>query len=172
MDNSTELEYATQAGVEENSGVALENGPEDETAQKLAETESKLAYLNADFENYKRQTFRRLDDERLRAQRSILNDLLPALDNFSLAQRYADRANDVASLKIGLDFVAQQMESALQSAGLEPIAATGQTFDPTLHEALEEVESDLPSGTVVEETTRGYRFGGTVLRPAQVKVAK
>ena len=169
MEN-TEFEYASQAGVEDNSGVALEG--DDENAQKLVEAGSQLAYLKADFENYKRQSLRRIEEERLRAQKSLLNDILPALDNFALAQTYADRAKDVATIKIGLDFVAQQMESALQNAGLEPIPAQGQQFDPTLHEAIEEIDSPQPSGTIVEETQRGYRFGGQILRPAQVKVAR
>ena len=145
----------------------------DEGAQQLAEAQSALAYLAAEFENYKRQTTRRIDEERFRAQRRLLDDLLPALDNFSLAQQYAGQAQDVSTIKIGLDFVAQQMETALQNAGLEPIEAKGQPFDPTLHEAIEEIDAPgVQSGTVVEEAKRGYRFGGQILRTSVVKVAK
>ena len=173
-DNLTETELDTdatsQAGVGDNIGYD-EIG--DEAAQRLAEAESKLAYLAAEFENYKRQTDRRIEEARQRAKRSLLNDLLPALDNFALAQKYADKATDVNSLKIGLDFVAQQMESALQSAGVEAIPAKGLPFDPTLHDAIEEVaDTDATSGTIVEEATRGYKLDGQVLRTSVVKVAK
>jgi molecular chaperone GrpE len=77
------------------------------------------------------------------------------------------------SLKIGLNFIGQQLDSTLANAGLEPINALGQKFDPTRHDALEEIEvQDKESGTVVEEAMRGFAFEGTVLRPAKVKVAK
>lgn len=167
-EQATELDGENEATVE----ATVEAAETDSAAQKLAEAEEKLAYLAAEFENYKRQTTRRIEEERRRAATRVFNDLLPALDNFALARQYADSAQDVQSLKTGLDFVAQQMESALQSAGLEPIPAVGQPFDPAAHDAIEEIESSQPSGQVVEETKRGYRFGGQVLRPAQVKVAK
>lgn len=146
---------------------------EDQNAVLLAQTQEKLAYLAAEFENYKRQTARRLDEERFRAQRRLLDELLPAFDNFALAQQYAGQAQDVNQIKTGFDFVAQQMATALQSVGLEPIEAKGQMFDPNLHDAIEEIDAPgVQSGTVVEQSKQGYRFGGQVLRHSMVKVAK
>lgn len=145
----------------------------DEAAAKLAEAEAKLAYLAADFENYKRQTSRRLDEERHRTARKVFESLIPVIDNFSLALRQANNSNDMESLKIGLNFIGQQLDSTLAGAGLEPINALGQQFDPTRHEALEELEVEgKETGVVVEEAMRGYAFEGNVLRPAKVKVAK
>ncbi len=153
---------------------ATQNGETgaDETAQKLAETEEKLAYLAAELENYKRQTNRRMEEDRARTSRRVFDQILPALDNFALAMKYAGNAQDVNQLKTGLEFVAQQMQTSLEGAGLEAIPAAGQMFDPQRHEAIEEVESDQPSGTVVEELQRGYLYQGEVLRPARVKVAR
>jgi len=140
---------------------------------ELALAQERLAYLAAEFENYKRQTARRIEEERFRAQRRLLEDLLPAIDNFGLARQYAAKATDVNQIKTGFDYVAQQMESALQNAGLEPIEAKGEMFDPTLHEAIEEVDAPgVPSGVVVEQTKRGFRFHGQMLRHSVVKVAK
>lgn len=145
----------------------------DETAQKLAETEAKLAYLAAEFENYKRQTARRLDEERERTSRRVFESLLPVIDNFSLALRQANNSSDMESLKIGLNFIGQQLESTLTNSGLQPVETVGQKFDPTRHDALEELEIEgKEAGTVVEEAMRGYLFNGAVLRPAKVKVAK
>lgn len=145
----------------------------DETAQQLGETQEKLAYLSAEFENYKRQTTRRLEEERQRAKRRVLEEIFPAIDNFNLALQHAGTAKDVATLKVGLDFIAQQLETALKSVGLEAIEAKGQTFDPTKHDALEEIEAEgVAPGTVVEETQRGYVLDGQTLRPSRVKVAK
>ncbi|HEX9997913.1 MAG TPA: nucleotide exchange factor GrpE [Abditibacterium sp.] len=146
---------------------------EQELRQQLAQSEEKLAYLAAEFENFKRQSVRRLDEERARAKRRVLEGIFPAIDNFNLALQHAGTAKDVASLKIGLDFIAQQLETALKEAGLEPIEAKGKTFDPTQHDALEEIEVEgVEAGTVVEETQRGYQLDGQVLRPSRVKVAK
>ena len=175
--------------VDDNDIEAQANGPEAEadesllegffdgqsggTATKLAEAEERLAYLAADFENYKRQALRREGEARERTARNLLEQLLPALDNFNLALQYAGTAKDVASLKVGLDYVGQQLESALQGAGLEVINAKGQHFDPTLHEALEEVDQPgVEPGTVVEEAQKGYTFNGQVLRVSRVKVAR
>jgi molecular chaperone GrpE len=145
----------------------------DETAQQLAQTQEQLAYLTAEFENYKRQTSRRLDEERTRAKRRVLEEIFPAIDNFNLALQHAGTVQDVASLKVGLDFIGQQLETALKSVGLEPIETAGQTFDPTKHDALEEVEVEgATPGTIVQETQRGYTLDGQILRPSRVKVAK
>jgi molecular chaperone GrpE len=166
---SLDSDAEVHAAMDDNASIESE----DQSAEQLAQAQQQLAYLAAEFENYKRQTSRRLDEERFRAQRRLLEELLPAFDNFALAQQYAGQAQDVNQIKTGFDFVAQQMASALQSAGLEPIEAKGEMFDPNLHDAIEEVDAPgAPSGTVVEQTKRGYRFGGQVLRHSVVKVAK
>ena len=177
MNNSEETldpEIAPEAQV--HAGSAGETGASDaqseDLAQQLADSQEKLAYLAAELENYKRQTARRLDEERDRTARRTFEQLLPALDTFGMAMQYADQAKDVATLKTGLDFVDQQMATALQNAGIEAIPAVGETFDPQKHEAIEEIESNLASGKVAQEVQRGYVYKGQVLRPARVKVAK
>ena len=150
----------------------MPNAQTEALAQQLAESQEKLAYLAAELENYKRQSLRRLDEERDRTAKRTFEQLLPALDTFGMAMQYADNAKSVDELKTGLNFVAQQMASALQNAGIEEIPAVGQIFDPQKHEAIEEIESDQPSGTVAHEAQRGYLYKGAVLRPARVKVAK
>ncbi len=144
----------------------------EDLAQQLADSQEKLAYLAAELENYKRQSLRRMDEERDRTARRTFEQLLPALDTFDMAMQYADKAKTVDELKTGLNFVAQQMATALGNAKIEVISAVGETFDPQKHEAIEEIESDLESGIVAQEAQRGYLYKGAVLRPARVKVAK
>lgn len=177
MNNSEENldpEIAPEAQVHAGSAgeTAVADSQTEDLAQQLADSQEKLAYLAAELENYKRQTARRLDEERDRTARRTFEQLLPALDTFGLAMQYADKAKTVADLKTGLDFVAQQMATALEGAGIEAIPAVGETFDPQKHEAIEEIESDLESGKVAQEAKRGYTYKGNVLRPALVKVAK
>lgn len=148
-------------------------GDVNDDAQKLAQSQEALAYLAAEFENYKRQTTRRIDEERARAKRRVLETIFPALDNFNLALRHAGSAKDVASFQAGLQYIAQQLETALSEVGVLPIESVGKSFDPTRHDALEEVEAESQTpGTVVEETQRGYTLDGQILRPSRVKVAK
>ena len=176
MNHSEDLdpEVAPEAQVHAGSSgeTDVPNAQTEDLAQQLAESQEKLAYLAAELENYKRQSLRRLDEERDRTARRTFEQLLPALDTFGMAMQYADQAKDVATLRTGLDFVAQQMATALEGAGIEAIATVGETFDPKLHEAIEEVESEMESGKVAEESKRGYMYKGAVLRPAIVKVAK
>ena len=167
-----ELAPEAQVHAGSNGETDTPDATTEELAQQLADAQEKLAYLAAELENYKRQSLRRLDEERDRSARRTFEQLLPALDTFDMAMHYADNAKTVDELKTGLGFVAQQMASALQNAGIESIPALGQTFDPQQHEAIEEVESDMESGQVAQEAKRGYLYKGAVLRPAQVKVAR
>lgn len=141
-------------------------------ARAVGEGDDRFLQLAADFENFKRQAARRETETRERAARSILEDLLPVLDNFERALDAARNARDVESVRVGVEFIAQQLRDALKNHGVEPIQAQGQPFDPLHHEALEEVSgSEQPEGTVVEEAQRGYSFKGHVLRPSLVRVA-
>jgi molecular chaperone GrpE len=143
-----------------------------DTIRPAMENDERFLRLAADFENYKRQAARRESETRDRATRSVLEDLLPVLDNFERAVDAARNAKDVDSVRIGVEFIAQQFRDALKNHGVEPIPAQGQKFDPLLHDALEEVsDSGVAEGTVIDEAQRGYSFKGTVLRPSRVRVA-
>lgn len=144
-----------------------------ESLDELTEAKNRLLQLAADFENYKRQSVRREQEVRERAARNIIEDLLPVLDNFERAAQAANTATDVNSLRIGVQFILQQLQETLKTHGVEPIEAAGQAFDPLHHEALEEIDSDEhESGLVVDDVQRGYIYKGQVLRPSHVRVAK
>lgn len=134
--------------------------------------ELQIKHLAADFENFKRQATRRESETRDRAVQTTLMQILPVLDNFHLALKHADTAKNVADLKIGLQFIAQQLETALRDLGVEPIKSEGENFDPLKHEAIEQIEADANPGTIVEEAQRGYVYKGNVLRTSRVKVAQ
>jgi molecular chaperone GrpE len=73
----------------------------------------------------------------------------------------------------GVRSIATSFQSALTSAGVEPIAAVGEDFNPELHEAVdtEETDGDM-DGKVIQEYSRGFRMGDRLLRPARVKVGR
>jgi molecular chaperone GrpE len=144
----------------------------DGETDELTQVKAQLQHLAADFENYKRQAARREMEIRERAVRNVLLDLLPVLDNFERAVAAAKNAKDIASLRIGIEYILQQLNDTLKGLGVETILAAGQQFDPLRHEANEEVsDSGQPAGTVIDEAQRGYTYRGEVLRPSRVRVA-
>lgn len=162
-------------GTEEDDPAKKKSGarePEEEELSEEEKLQNRLLHLAADFENYKRQTARREQEIRERAQSSLLEELFPVLDNFERAVAAADKTDDVQSLKIGIEYILQQFQEALKNNGVEPIEAVGKPFDPALHDAVEESESEEKPGTVIEDLLRGYLFKGRVLRPSRVRVAK
>lgn len=163
MENEELNETVSEDGENEDSISPLE--------AELAETKAQLLQLAADFENYKRQAARRESETRDRTVRSVVEDLLPVLDNFERAVDAAKNATDVESLRVGVEFILQMFQEALRNNGVQPIEAKGQSFDPLHHEAIEEIESDEAPGTIVEEAQRGYVYKGHVLRASRVKVA-
>lgn len=142
-----------------------------EIARAHNEHDEKFLALAAEFQNYRGAANRRVEDARERAARSVLEDLLPVLDNLETGLKYVRDARDIDSMKQGIEFIAQQFRDVLKSHGVEALETTGETFDPLRHDALEEVQSDAPEGTVLEETQRGYLYKGQILRPSRVRVA-
>jgi molecular chaperone GrpE len=72
----------------------------------------------------------------------------------------------------GIAMVLQKLRSFMENQAVTPIEAVGQPFDPTLHEAIMQVETDeQPDGAVLDELQRGYKLGERVLRPSMVRVA-
>lgn len=147
--------------------------------KKIKELETKISELTvgwqrtqADFVNFKKQTA----DERIKLIRSagvdIVDQLLPVLDHFQLAAKHLPKDLGGNSWAQGIKQIEKQFENILFENGLERIDSLGKEFNPELHEAVEEVESEKPSGIIVEEILSGYKYSDLVLRPAKVKVSK
>ena len=121
----------------------------------------------ADFENYRKRAAREGQDALVRGKTEVSKAVLPALDSL---ERALDA--DGAGLAEGVALVHKELQSALAGAGIEAVDPAGEPFDPNLHEALSSrpAEDGEESGVVVETVQRGYRLGGTLIRPARVVV--
>ncbi len=126
----------------------------------------------ADMSNMRRRHDLDRQEYTRQANATLVRDLLQVLDSFdgALATIPAD-ARDTPWVG-GVLQVERQLRAILERNGLTPIEAQGQPFDPTLHEALMQEESDQPADTVIGELQRGYKLHDRVLRPSMVKVAK
>jgi molecular chaperone GrpE len=125
----------------------------------------------AEFDNYRKRVDRERQELRRTAAEGLIGELLPVLDNFERAVQHADES-DPAAFREGVAMIARQFSDILQRGGLETIDPTGQRFDPELHEAVQRIEgSEFPTGSVVGVFSKGYLFGGRLIRPAMVAVA-
>jgi molecular chaperone GrpE len=146
-------------------------------AAKADDHWERLLRTTADLENYKKRAAREKQDAIKFANESLIEKLIPILDNFDMAlsatQNAGGKNETVQSLQAGVQMIFQQLKTALKDAGLEEINAQGQSFDPNLHEAISQQESaEVPEGNVVQQLRKGYKLRERLLRPASVVVAK
>ncbi|MDB4933745.1 MAG: Heat shock protein GrpE [Labilithrix sp.] len=127
----------------------------------------------ADFDNFRKRSRRELEDTRKAGREELLKDLLPVFDNLERAMTSAERATEVRPVSDGLKMVLRQFTDTLGRSGITKVPTVGQQFDPGLHEAIQQVETDeYPPGTVVAEVQPGYLQGDRLIRAAMVVVAK
>jgi molecular chaperone GrpE len=126
----------------------------------------------ADLENFRKRQRRELEDARFEAKSKILKEMLPVVDNLERAIEHATQQAGTNPIVEGVQLVLRQFLSAFERLDVTPIEAAGQPFDPNLHEAISQLESDAAPGTVVQVLQRGYRTPERLLRPALVVVAK
>src|SRR5437764_5454735 len=127
---------------------------------------------HADFENYKKRASRERDEGIKYANRTLLERLVPIIDNFQLGLSAAREESEQSPIYFGMSMVLKQLIDFLADNGLQPIDAVGKQFDPNLHEAIGHEPSDeVPEGRVIRQTRRGYRLKDRLLRPAAVVVS-
>ncbi|WP_328605320.1 nucleotide exchange factor GrpE [Amycolatopsis sp. NBC_00345] len=132
--------------------------------KQLAERTADLQRLQAEYANYRKRVDRDREAVVLRAKASVVEDMLPLLDDLERAEQHGD-------LTGAFKAVGDKLVSGLQRAGLESFGAEGEPFDPSVHEAVQHNTSpDVAGPTVTVVMRRGYRFGDRVLRAALVAV--
>ena len=144
-------------------------------AAKADEHWERLLRTTADFDNFKKRAAREKIEAAQYANYSLIQKLLPVLDNFEMALAAAQNAEGekLASFQSGVVMIQQQLKAALVETGLEEIDAAGQPFDPNLHEAISEQESaEVAEGRVLQQLRKGYKLKDRLVRPATVIVAK
>ena len=132
----------------------------------------------ADVENGRKRAKRDLDDAKTETRGRALKEMLPVVDNLERAIEHATGGSGAGgntggdAVMEGIRLVLRQFQQAFERLDVSAIEALGQAFDPNLHEAISQQESDEPPGTVVQVLQRGYRNGERLLRPVMVVVAR
>ncbi|MEP6570485.1 MAG: nucleotide exchange factor GrpE [Acidobacteriota bacterium] len=145
--------------------------------QRTLEVQSRFEQLRKQLQSETDETRQRLNraaDERAQREKAnFIAGLLPVLDNLQRATDAAETGSSAEVIAEGIRRTASSFESALAAAGVEPIDAVGEMFDPQLHDAVETVEvAPAAEGNVIAQHTRGYKIGDRLLRPARVKVGR
>ena len=135
------------------------------------ENHNRLLRTLADMENLRRRVRKEQEDLAKYASLKVIENLLPALDNFERALAADKETLTVDTLLQGVNMVYRQMVQVFEQEGLQPIQAQGTPFDPHKHQAVMQAEDpNYESGIVVEELQKGYQFKDRIVRPAMVKV--
>lgn len=142
-------------------------------ARLADELQDKNIRLVADMENLRKRLTQEKTDAIKYANESLLETILPVLDNFELALQSMEQTDNLQAIKDGVKMVQSQFKQVLKQEGLDEIQALGTPFDPNLHDALSQIDDpSQPADTVVKETRKGYLLKGRLLRPAAVIVSK
>lgn len=179
IDVEIEEQSASESEMDESPVAEKQADTELSLEEQLAAAEEKAAeYLEgwqrarAEFANARK----RMDRDRVEARRNatidVVSRLLPVLDDFERALNTVP--DDIAGNTWfeGVALVHRKLRAILESVDIEPIQALGQPFDPNVHEAVLQEESDeYESGIVMKELQTGYRLNDRVIRPAMVVVA-
>jgi molecular chaperone GrpE len=124
----------------------------------------------ADFINFKKDEMKRMDEIARYGNESLIKDLIGVMDNFDLGLRSLEKAGHVDK---GIYLIRSQIEDILRKRGLEKVdIKVGDAFDPAVAEAMTEIPSDLPHGTIAEEIEPGYRLHDKIIRAARVIVSR
>ncbi len=172
----TYYEGGAGASSEPGGDDEYDHGPGESEGEALAQEDAlamtylaDLQRLQAEYVNYKKRVDRDRDLIRTTAVGSLVEALLPVLDDIHMARQAGDLADGPFAT------IADKLESILGKYGVERLGEAGQEFDPNIHEALMHVEAELPEGatgtTVVQVLQPGYRIGERLVRAARVSVA-
>ena len=167
---------AKEPAAQADSAASPEPEPADDGSEGLQADLERFRDLalrsQADFENYKKRSAREKEEAIKYANSSLLEKLIAIVDNFELGLEAARAEGEKSPVFSGMSMVLKQLMDFLADSGLQPIDATGQKFDPNLHEAIAHEPSDeFPEGIVVRQTRRGYRMKDRLLRPSSVVVS-
>lgn len=169
---------AAEATIHQSTATTSEQPPHDPVAALQAEVNKyrdQSLRAAADLENFRKRMIREKEEAVRYANVSLLEKLIPVVDNFELGLDVAKTTPDAsaASIAQGLSMVQRQLVDFIKDHGVIAVEAVGQPFDPKLHEAIgHEPNTQVPEGDVISQVRRGYRLADRLIRPASVVVSK
>lgn len=139
-----------------------------DNGEVIEELRNRIKYLQADFENYKKQIDKEKAEFQKNANEKLINDLLQILDDL---ERSIPEIKDNKT-RTGISMVLSNMKKVLECNGLKQIEALGKKFDSCYHDAVIAEKSEQEEGTILQELERGYLLNSIVIRHSKVKISK
>lgn len=164
-----------KAGKEKEKKVFGRKNREDKKTEalneKISELEDKVKRQLAEFENFRNRTEKEKSAMFEIGARSVIEKILPVVDNFERGLSGLAEEEKEAPFASGMQMVYKQLLTELDNLGVKPIEAVGKEFDPNLHNAVMQVESEeYESGVVAQEMMKGYTYRDSVVRHSMVAV--
>ena len=140
---------------------------------KIAELEDRVKRQMAEFENYRKRTEKEKAAMFEMGAKSVVEKILPVVDNFERGLNAVPETDKEGAFASGMNMIYKQMMTELEGLGVKPIEAVGNEFDPNLHNAVMQVESDeYEEGIVAQELLKGYMYRESVVRHSMVAVTQ
>ena len=169
-------EDTDEASCEEKKGFfKRKKGDKEKKAlkEKIDSLEDRVKRQMAEFDNFRKRTDKEKQQMFSMGERNVIEKMLPIVDNFERGLAAVPEEEKTSALASGMEMVYRQLVKQLEDLGVTPIEAVGQEFDPNLHNAVMQVESEeYPSGTVAQELQKGYKYHDAVIRYSMVAVVQ
>jgi len=159
-----------EAGIEQVEDIETLQQALAEEKEKAEKYLSNWQRSQADFDNYKKRSEQEIGEVIELASSALISNLLPVMDDLDRALASVSAELDESNWTEGIKLIYNKFKTILETQGLTEIQARGEPFDTRLHEAIMQQEGE--EGMVIEETQKGYKFRGRVIRPSLVIVGK
>ena len=172
------VEEAEEAAAEEpeaekeKSSFFKKKEKKDKKDEKIEELTDRVRRQMAEFDNFRKRTEKEKTQMFETGAKSIVEKILPVVDNFERGLAAVTEEEKGTPFVEGMEKIYKQMMTVLEEAGVKPIEAVGQEFDPNLHNAVMHIEDDeFGENIIAEEFQKGYTYRDSVVRHSMVKVA-
>ena len=170
--NAENWDGASEVKDTEAAAPEVEVSPEAALKAEVAELKDMLLRKEADYQNYRKRMAREVSDARRIGLVETITPFLQVFDLFEMAMKAADKSDNVAALKQGLEMILAQYGKTIDELGVQKFDTVGETFDPMWHDAVAyENSEDAAEGIIVKQWNCGYKMGDRLLRPARVIVS-
>lgn len=172
-DEAAKEDEAEASGVEENKDKGLfgKKKKKDKKDEQIEDLNDRLRRQMAEFDNFRKRSEKEKSQMFDMGARSIIEKVLPVVDNFERGLAAVPEEQKDDAFVTGMDKIYKQLMTELDAIGVKPIEALGQEFNPDLHNAVMQVESEeYDPGVVAQELQKGYTYKDTVVRHSMVAV--
>ncbi len=167
--NGTADAESVQAG--EKKGFFKKNKKKDKKDEKIEELTDQVKRQMAEFDNFRKRTEKEKTQMYEIGAKSIIEKVLPVVDNFERGLAAVPEENKEDPFVEGMNKIYKQLMTMLEEAEVKPIEAVGKEFDPNLHNAVMQTESEeYESGVIAQELQKGYTYRDSVVRHSMVAV--